>query len=168
MFNLSFEVGIFPSNWKKATVIPLFKSGDRDNVGNYRPISLLPLPGKLIEKIVHHKLSTFLETKDILSEKQSGFRKGFSTVSAVADLTDDLFCAINNNELSLAVFVDLRKAFDTVSHSILCRKAEKYGVRGDVLNWCRNYLSGRSQCTLANNMRSNYCDISCGVPHLCE
>ena len=89
---------------------------------NYRPISLLPLPGKLIEKIAHKKIITFLEVNNILSDKQSGFRKVFSTASAVADLTDltdDIFSAINNSEMSIAVFVDVRKAFDTVHHDIL-------------------------------------------------
>ena len=79
-------------------------------------------------------MSLFLEENQVLSMKQNGFRKGFSTSSAVADLTDDLFNAINNREVSLAVFVDLRKAFDTVNHTILCKKLEHYGLRGKILN----------------------------------
>ena len=164
LFNLSFSTGIFPEVWKQATVIPLFKSGDRAKVENYRPISLLPLPGKLIEKIAHHQIFVFLERNHILSDKQNGFRKGFSTVSAVADLTDDLFSAINVGEVSLSVFIDLRKAFDTVSHGILCDKLEMYGIRAGVLDWCRSYLLNRSQSTLANNVRSARCLIDFGVP----
>ena len=129
LFNLSFGSGIFPHKWKRATVIPLFKGGDRSQVGNYRPILLLPIPGKLIEKIAHSHMTAFLEENSILSERQSGFRKGFSTASAVADLTDNLFQAINNDEVTKAVFLDFRKAFDTVSHKILCKKLEKYGIR---------------------------------------
>ena len=164
LFNQSFSTGIFPERWKCATVVPLFKSGDRTDVGNYRPISLLPLPGKLLEKIAHHNISLFLENNDILSDKQNGFRKGHSTVSAVADITDDLFSAINNSEVSMAVFVDLRKAFDTVSHDILCKKIERYGLRGSVLKWCRHYLERRSQVTLANGTRSGINYIEYGVP----
>ena len=164
LFNLSFDTGIFPDSWKRATVIPLFKSRDRSMVGNYRPISLLPLPGKLIEKIAHHKIVSFLENNDILSDKQNGFRKGLCTVSAVADLTDHLFSAINKSETSLSIFVDLRKAFDTVCHNILCRKIEKYGLRGKVLDWCKHYLLNRSQITLANNLRSGSRAIEYGVP----
>ena len=164
LFNLSLSSGIFPKRWKQATVIPLFKGGDRANVGNYRPISLLPLPSKLIEKIVHEKLSKFLEDKNIISEKQSGFRKGFSTASAVADLTDDLFSAINTSEVSMAVFVDLKKAFDSVSHDILCSKLDRLGIRGMALDWCLNYLSDRSQVVLANNVRSGPAPINFGVP----
>ena len=164
MFNLSFSTNLFPEKWKRATVIPLFKGGDRSAVGNYRPISLLPLPGKLLEKIAHKNITLFLETNNILTDKQSGFRKGFSTSSAVADLTDDLFSAVNKSEISLAVFADLRKAFDTVSHKILGQKIEKYGLRGNVQNWCLNYLSGRCQQTLANGVRSKQLNLSYGVP----
>ena len=158
------ETGIFPSSWKKATVIPLYKGGDRTDVGNYRPISLLPLPGKLLEKIAHQRITYFLESNNILNDKQNGFRKGFSTVSAVADLTDDIFRAINNDKLTLAVFVDFKKAFDTVCHEILCKKLEKYGVGGRVLKWCTDYLTNRSQKTLANNCKSSSEPLTCGVP----
>ena len=164
MFNLSFSTGIFPDAWKKATVIPLFKSGDREMVGNYRPISLLPTPAKIIEKIAHKQMSTFLERNSILSDKQNGFRKGCSTASAVADFTDDIFQATNNGEVTIAVFVDLRKAFDTVCHEILCKKIEKYGLRNKVLNWCINYLKDREQVTLANNIRSKANNLTFGVP----
>ena len=164
LFNLSFTTGIFPELWKRATVIPLFKGGDRAAVENYRPISLLPLPGKLIEKIAHKKIITFLEINNILSNKQSGFRKGFSTASAVADLTDDLFSANNDSEMSIAVFVDVRKAFDTVHHDILCKKLERYGLRGKVLDWCMNYLTNRCQHTVANNVKSEVAPLDYGVP----
>ena len=164
MFNLSFATGIFPEAWKQATVIPLFKGGDRTSVENYRPISLLPIAGKLIEKIAHNQMTLFLEDNAILSDKQNGFRKGFSTASAVADLTDDIFSSINDGEVTLAVFVDLRKAFDTVCHEILCKKLSNYGLRGKVLDWCTNYLEGRHQVTLANNIRSDVSRLTFGVP----
>ena len=164
MFNLSFTTGVFPDAWKQATVIPLFKGGDRTSVENYRPISLLPIPGKLLEKIVHTQLSSFLEENTILSDKQNGFRKGFSTTSAVADLTDDIFSAVNEGEVTLAVFVDLRKAFDTVCHEILCKKLSNYGLRGKVLDWCTSYLKRRCQLTLANGVRSTVNRLTFGVP----
>ena len=163
LFNLSFETKIFPGKWKKATVIPLYKGGDRAKVENYRPISVLPLPGKLIEKVAHSRMSLFLESNKLLTDKQNGFHKGFSTTSAVADLTDDLFTAINDNEISIAVFVDLRKAFDTVNHKILVKKLERSGIQNNVLNWCTNYLLECSQTALANNVRSTSRDIVCGV-----
>ena len=164
LFNLSFSTGLFPDSWKRATVIPLFKGGDRAKVGNYRPVSLLPLPGKIIEKIVHNRLSAFLENRNILSNYQSGFRKGFSNVSSVADFTDAIFSGINEQETTMAVFIDLRKAFDTVNHEILCRKLCFYGINSMTLDWCKNYLANRTQTTLANNNRSVPANVSCGVP----
>ena len=164
MFNLSFESGVFPDKWKEATVIPLFKGGNKNDVGNFRPVSLLPIPGKIIEKVVHSKLSSFLEPRDVISPKQGGFRKGFSTASSVADLTDRLFSNINNNLSTMAVFVDLRKAFDTVDHNILTQKLDCYGIRGGNLDWCKDYLKCRVQKTFAIGRLSESSAVKCGVP----
>ena len=164
MFNLSFSKGLFPDSWKRATIIPLYKGGVKTEVSNYRPVSLLPLPGKLIEKIVHAQLSNFLEINNVLSEKQGGFRKGFSTAASIADLTDNLFSNMNKGHISLAAFIDLRKAFDTVDHVLLLRKLKCYGVSDINLSWCNNYLANRSQQTLANGIVSPSHEITCGVP----
>ena len=164
LFNLSFSKGQFPDSWKRATIIPLYKEGDKTEVSNYRPVSLLPLPGKIIEKIAHTKMTIFFEDYKMLSDKQGGFRKGFSTTKSIADLTDDLFNNINEGLTSLAVFVDLRKAFDTVNHAILLDKLNHYGIRGVNLKWCTSYLEDRSQVTLANGIRSGAKSIACGVP----
>ena len=114
--------------WKVAKILPLFKAGDRDNVNNYRPVSLLPLPGKLLEKIV----SAFWDENNILSNNQGGFRKGHSTAATIADSTDDLFQQINLSNTTLAAFVDLKKAFDTVNLNILCLKLQRAGIRDRV------------------------------------
>ena len=164
LFNRSLASGIFPKKWKVAKIIPLFKGGDRVNVNNYRPVSLLPLPGKLLEKIVHNRIVRFWEGNNFLSDNQGGFRKGHSTVSKIADLTDDLFKQINIGNTTIAAFVDLRKAFDTVNTNILLKKLKFAGIRGAVFKWCANYLSDRQQCTLANGNKSTLQPISCGVP----
>ena len=164
LFNCSLFSGFFPDKWKVAKILPLFKGGDRESVNNYRPVSLLPLPGKLLEKIVHKRISAFWDNNNVLSNNQGGFRKGFSTTATIADLTDDLFQQINLGNTTLAAFVDLRKAFDTVNLEILCSKLQRAGIREGVLNWCKNYLTNRFQCTLANNVRSNLLPITCGVP----
>ena len=128
MFNLSFVTGIFPDRWKKATIIPLYKGGDKTNVSNNRPVSLLPLPGKLIKKIAHARITSFLDHNEIISEQQGGFRKGFSTASSIADLTNSLFNNVNNDLTSLLAFIDLKKALDTVNHDILLEKLDRTGM----------------------------------------
>ena len=164
IFNTSLGLSRFPDAWKKAKVVPLFKGGDRENVSNYRPVSLLPLPGKLLEKIVHSRITSFWDDNNFLSENQGGFRKGHSTISTIADLTDELFCQINQGNTTLAAFIDLRKAFDTVNLNILINKLERAGIRGGLLLWCKSYLAGRTQCTIANGVVSDPKSITCGVP----
>ena len=165
LFNCSLQTGIFPDKWKLAKVIPLFKGGgDKELVQNYRPISLLPLPGKLLEKIVHNRVSGFFEQTNFLSERQGGFRKGFSTISTIADFTDNIFKEINLGNTSLAAFIDLQKAFDTVDFEILLNKLSAAGIRNNLLAWCRSYLLERSQKTLTNGQTSDVLPIACGVP----
>ena len=119
MYNLSFTSGIFPDDWKIANVIPLKKGGDPTDVNNLRPVSLLPLPGKIAERLMHTHIATFVEENGLLSDKQGGFRKGRSTIGTVADLTDEVLLGLNNREYTLASFIDLKKAFDTINHNIL-------------------------------------------------
>ena len=164
MFNSSLNSATFPEPWKKAKVVPLFKGGNREDVGNFRPVSLLPLPGKLLEKIVHDRISNFWMMNNFLSEEQGGFRKGFSTLSMIANLTDYLLNQIYECKTTAAVFVNLRKAFNTVNLDILIKKLERAGVRDNVILWCKSYLSGRSQCTVANRVASDQLPIYCGVP----
>ena len=164
LFNCSLRLGIFPEKGKAAKVIPLFKGGDRESVNNYRPVSLLPLPGKLLKKIVHSKISIFLEDQTFLSQHQGGFRKGFSTTSTIVDLIDDLFTGINEGKTTMGTFIDLKKVFDTVDFEILLKKLNRTRIRGNTLKWCSSYLMGRSQRTLANGTLSDSLPTSCGVP----
>ena len=101
LINKSLTSGLFPKSWKYAKVTPLFKGGLRHNVGNYRPVSLLPLPSKIIEKIVHIRLMAFFENNNILDQNQRGFRKGHSTINTIAKLTDDIFNGMNKKELRI-------------------------------------------------------------------
>ena len=121
LYQLSLTVCVFPDSWKVANVIPLQKPGDPTNVNNLRPISLLPLPGKILERIVHTQLIEYLEINKLIDVNQGGFRKGKSTMETVANFTDDILTGINNNKYALSIFVDLRKAFDSVNHTILLK-----------------------------------------------
>ena len=156
-------MGIFPEKWKMATVIRLYKGGNSKGVSNFRPVSLLPLPSKIIEKIVHNRINTHLEELNLLDTKQGEFRKNHSTISTIAKLTSKIFEGINNRETTIACFIDMAKAFDTVNHTILCKKLDKLGIKGNFANWIKNYLFKRKQCTMANGITSSYHDITCEV-----
>ena len=162
--NLSLETEVFPAKWKKALVIPIPKTGDKKEVSNYRPISLLPLPGKLLEKLVHTQLSFHLEQEDLLNDSQFGFRRSRSTAQAAERFLDQVYRNINNSRLTASIFIDFRKAFDCVQHTILLEKLKHQNLDNSVLGWVQNYLSGRQQRTLANNVYSEYETVLQGVP----
>ena len=164
MFNKSLEKGIVPEKWKLSTVIPIPKGNDQSNVTNLRPISLLPLPGKMLERIVHSHISNHLDTNNMLSDLQGGYRKNFSTIQTISDFTDEIAKNRNVGRITGAIFIDLKKAYDTVNHDILLMKLSKYGVIGQTLYWVKNYLSNRTQRTLANNVLSDIASVKCGIP----
>ena len=166
VFNLSFTSGTFPTKMKIAKVIPVFKKGDTDVLNNYRPISILPSFSKLLEKIIHSRLYTFLHTNDVFYEHQYGFRKKHSTIHPIMHLVKDIVLSNDKSskDLSIATFLDLSKAFDTVSHDILLHKLFHYGIRGVANNWFRSYLCNRQQFTQINNNKSSMKPLTCGVP----
>ena len=164
LFNLCLQLGIFPESWKTATVIPLKKDGDKSDVGNLRPISLLPLPGKLLERVIHTNLMPFFTENNLICDQQGGFRPGHSTIKKIADLTDDIYNAMNIKEVPVAVFIDFKKAFDTIDHTILLNKLDISGIRNTNLKLITSYLSKRKQQTFANNVMSDTADITFGVP----
>ena len=108
LFNLSISKSEFPNEWKNATIIPLYKGGNAKLVSNYRPVSLLPLLGKILEKIVHMGLTNYIENNNLLSENQSGFRKNYSTTKSIVDFNDIIFDNMNEGQVTAAVFIDLR------------------------------------------------------------
>ena len=126
MMNNSIESGTFPKGLKEATVVPIPKNGNLNEVGNYRPISLLPIPGKILEKIVHRQIEFHLEENQILDEHQYGFRKNCSTIQAIAELTNSIHTGFNNGKKTVALFIDFKKAFDCVQHPILMHKLKHF------------------------------------------
>ena len=150
--------------WKIATVTPLPKGGEMNNVSNYRPISVLPVPGKVLERLMHTAISQHLDTNEILSPFQGGYQKGKSTTDTISDFVDDILKERNIGNFTMAAFIDIKKAFDSVNYFILLKKLEIYGIREKNLDLIKNYLKNRKQCTIANNIKSNDISLSCGVP----
>ena len=167
IINTSITQQLFPLAWKSATVVPIPKEGNPKDVNNYRPISILPLPSKIIERLVHTQVMEYLGNHKILTNKQSGFRPKHSTELALADLadfTDHIYNAIDDSKILKAVFIDFRKAFDTINHNLLIKKLCKIGFNQNSQNWFRNYLFNRKQRTIANNITSDPIGVTCGVP----
>ncbi len=126
LFNSSFSTGIVPENFKLAKVLPVFKKGDHSNLNNYRPISLLSVFNKLLEKLMYNRLIAYLQKRNVLYDKQFGFHSQNSTEHAILTITDKIQKAIENRNYSCGIFLDFSKAFDTVHHGILINKLEKY------------------------------------------
>ena len=164
IFNTSISLGIFPDEMKIAKVISLFKSGDHELVSNYRPISLLPTFSKVFEKIVCEILSTHLDKNHLLFYYQFGFRKKCNSTLAILDFVQRITDAIDNGNISLGVFLDLSKAFDTVSHSILLDKLSHYSLSENTLRWFENYLKDRKQYVCIDGINSCSRTISYGLP----
>ena len=162
--NLSLTQGVFPDQMKVAKVVPLFKSGRRDIVSNYRPVSILPQFSKILEKVFHRRLESFIERSHILNDCQYGFRKNSSTSLALIDFVENITDAIDRHEYTVGVFIDLKKAFDTVDHTILLQKLNHIGIRGVAYDWLANYLTNRKQYVLYNGTESSVKQIVCGVP----
>ena len=164
IFNESLITGIFPDGLKNGKVTPIHKGGDKHNIANYRPISVLTTFSKVFEKLIYHRLINFIDKHNILSDSQFGFREGRSTELATSHVVNKLLKAIDDGKFSVGIFLDLSKAFDTVNHKILFCKLENYGVRGIALNWFKSYLSNRIQIVSYNCANSDEQPICCGVP----
>jgi len=151
IFALSLSSGTFPSQLKASRVIPIHKAGDTTNCDNYRPISLVNAFSKVLEKIVCTKLVNHLEQNKLIYKHL----KGRSTEHALMHITNKIGQALNENKYCVGVFLDLKKAFDVVPHSILLKKLEKLGITGTALEWFSSYLSNRTQKVEINGKLSD-------------
>lgn len=164
LINVCLSTGVFPDLLKQALVHPIHKSGDRNRVTNYRPISVLPVVSKILEKIINNCLKNYLEKNNLLSDRQYGFRNDRSTDDAVHDLTNHIVTSLDKREKCVAIFLDLAKAFDTVSIPRLCTKLEKLGIRDRQLELFKSYLTGRTQRVKIGEWISSELPVDYGVP----
>ena len=160
----SFEEGVFPQSLKLARVVPVYKSGPKTEVSNYRPISLLTSFSNIYEKLMHNRIVNFMEANNSLHEMQYGFRSGRSCEHALLKAQSLLLDSLNKNQVSLLLLIDFSKAFDLVDHSILLQKLQHYGIRGKAHNWFKSYLNGREQFVSVNGSDSSKKRMNYGVP----
>ena len=161
--NLSFGTGVFPCELKIPNVVPIFKAND-EIFSYYRPVSVLPVFSKLIERLMYNRLIHYINENKLLYRYQFGFQTGKSTHMALIVLLDKMSEALERGECVIGVFLDFSKAFHTADHSILLKKMHKYGIQGLALCWFEDYLYNRKQYVTYNSYKSNYELIKCGVP----
>ena len=157
--------GVFPTKWKMANVTPIFKKKNEKNiVSNYRPISLLPLCGKIFEKLIYNNLFSYIYKNNFISDKQSGYKKRDSTIKQLISITYEIYKAFDENHELRAVFLDISRAFDRVWHEGLLFKLRQIGIEGQALNIIKIFLENREQRVVIDGQSSDWTSISAGVP----
>ena len=164
ILNYSISCGVFPSAWKDAQITPLPTKANPSSFSEYRPISILPFLSKILERLVHNQLSSFLNTNNLLNPLQSGFRPGHSTVTALVKITDDIRLSMENGNLTVLTLLDFSNAFNTVDFDILLAVLGSLNISPSVIDWFRNYLCGRRQRICIEDTISSWCNTTVGVP----
>ena len=164
LYQASVDTGTVPDIWKSATVAPIFKKGDRNKPSNYRPISLTVICCKLLEHIIHSSVIRHLESCNILTDFQHGFRKARSCESQLIITVDDIAHNLNDGSQTDLILLDFSKAFDKVPHLRLLHKLKYYGIHGSLLTWIGNFLQGRVQRVVLDGESSDLSPVSSGVP----
>ena len=166
LFNLSIAQHTIPHEWKTHSITPIFKSGNKSAVSNYRPISLLCIISKVLECIVYDHLNKFIVSKSVISGQQFGFRRHHSATQQLLLFLNTIHDFFNKKDISScdAIYLDFSKAFDSVPHNELLLKLWNTGITGNCWLWIRNYLTNRSQCVSINNNFSSALPVISGVP----
>jgi hypothetical protein len=163
-FNLHMKNGTFPDVLKVGKITPIFKKGNPEEFGNYRPVSTLPIFGKLFEKVIYSRIYSYAQSQGVINKNQFGFRKSHSTSHAVNYSVKIIDDALHKRNHVLGIFIDLSKAFDTIDHKTLLVKLNRYGIRGKALSLIESYLSRRTQYTEVFGEKSDNLTVKYGVP----
>ena len=164
LFNMSIKDGKFPKSWKKANVIPIHKKGDKDDINNYRPVSVLPIVSKIFERIIFKHVYNHLHINRLISRHQSGFQPNESTINQLAYMYHEFSEALDKKKDVRIVFCDVSKAFDKVWHLGITFKLKQLGIDDILLNWFCDYLKDRKQRVVIKGQCSDWGDIEAGVP----
>lgn len=164
IFSLSLDKRKLPSDWLRAKVIPVHKTGNKHCVENYRPISITSTCCKILEHIISASLFDYLEGQNLLNPNQHGFRRKLSTITQLVETVHELAKAINDKHQVDAICLDMSKAFDRVPHIELIRKLKNFGINSTIVAWIKSYLKNRTQYVEINNAKSGILGVSSGVP----
>ncbi|CAM5166113.1 unnamed protein product [Eretmochelys imbricata] len=164
IFENSWRSGEVPDDWKKANVVPIFKKGKKEDPGNYRPVSLTSVPGKIMEQVLKESILKHLEGRKVIRNSQHGFTKGKSCLSNLIAFYDEMTGSVDEGKAVDVLFLDFSKAFDTVSYSILASKLKKYGLDERTIRWIESWLDCRAQQVEINGSMSSWQLVSSGVP----
>ena len=159
------STGTFPLEWKKDNVVPIFKKGDKKIYKNYRPISLLPIFGKILERLIFEEMFPFFIENKLIAANQSGFKPGDSCINQLIAITHEIFQSFDASYEVRGVFLDISKAFDKVWHEGLIFKLKQNGISGKLLNLIKDFLKNRMQRAVLNGQFSSWADVAAGVPH---
>lgn len=164
VINMSLQIGECPNRWKTSTIVPIPKVKKPKKASDYRPINILPIYEKVLELVVKKQIETFIEDNKILFKHQAGFRKLYSCETAIQRIIDEWKLEISEGKIIGVLFMDLKRAFETVDRERLLEKLNQNGIRGKVLKWLKSYLSNRTQQVRFNNQYSKLMNIEHGVP----
>ncbi|CAM4517210.1 unnamed protein product [Lepidochelys olivacea] len=164
IFENSWRTGEVPDDWKKANVVPIFKKGKKEDPGNYRPVSLTSVPGKIMEQVLKESILKRLHERKMIRNSQHGFTKGRSCLTNLIAFYDEITGSVDEGKAMDVLFLDFSKAFDTVSHSILVSKLKKYGLDECTIRWVESWLDCRAQRVVINGSMSSWQPVSSGVP----
>jgi len=164
IFKMSVLTGEVPDDWRVAHVVPLFKKGSKRNPGNYRPVSLTSVVGKLLEGVIRDRIYKYLDRQGLIRESQHGFVRGRSCLTNLLEFFEEVTRKVDEGKAVDVVYLDFSKAFDKVPHGRLVRKVQSLGIHGEVVNWIRHWLNGRSQRVVVEDCFSGWRPVTSGVP----